>query len=153
MLICQTTFKISKFEKWPHPVRAKTKMDFHVSLGLHDESYANLKELVNLYFLQARPNLVQPVPGRLAATPACHRVRGRVQSPPSSPAAPPQPPPPPASTPPTSRPSPPERAGPQHHHPQLPLQVCNGGGTVKLYITGSFFTFFCNDLQLRVGKI
>ena len=82
LLTSQTTFEIFEFENWPSPVRAKTKMDFHVSLGLHDESYANLKELVNPYFLQARPNLVQPVPGRLAATPACLRVRGRVQSPP-----------------------------------------------------------------------
>ena len=40
LLICQTTFKISKFEKWPHPVRAKTKMDFHVSLGFHGRAYS-----------------------------------------------------------------------------------------------------------------
>ena len=37
LLICQTTFEIFKFEKWPHPVRTKTKMDFHVSLGFHGE--------------------------------------------------------------------------------------------------------------------
>ena len=35
LLICQTTFEIFKFEKWPHPVLAKTKMDFHVSIGFH----------------------------------------------------------------------------------------------------------------------
>ena len=42
LLICQTTFEISKFEKWPHPVRAKTKMDFHVSLGFHGSDYITL---------------------------------------------------------------------------------------------------------------
>ena len=36
LLICRTTFEIFKFEKWPHPVHMKTKMDFHVSLGFHD---------------------------------------------------------------------------------------------------------------------
>ena len=35
LLICQTTFEILKLEKWPHPVRVKPKMDFHVSLGFH----------------------------------------------------------------------------------------------------------------------
>ena len=40
LLICQTTFEIFKFEKWPHPVRAKTKMDFHVSLGFHGRAYS-----------------------------------------------------------------------------------------------------------------
>ena len=35
LLICQTTFEIFKFGKWPHPVRAKTKMDFHVSQSSH----------------------------------------------------------------------------------------------------------------------
>ena len=38
LLICRTTFKISKFDKWPHPVRAKTKVDFHVSLGFHGKA-------------------------------------------------------------------------------------------------------------------
>ena len=39
LLICQTNFEIIKFETWPHPVRAKTNMDFHVSLGFHEMAY------------------------------------------------------------------------------------------------------------------
>ena len=41
LLICGITFKISKFEKWPHPVCAKIKMDFHVSLGFHGSTNPN----------------------------------------------------------------------------------------------------------------
>ena len=32
-MITQTTFEILNFENWPPPEGAKTKMDFHVSLG------------------------------------------------------------------------------------------------------------------------
>ena len=39
LLICQTTFEILKFEKWPHPVSANTKMDSHVSVGFHEMTY------------------------------------------------------------------------------------------------------------------
>ena len=53
LLICRTTFKISKFEKWPHPVRAKTKMDFHVSLGFH--AYVlTWRKMINTMRLKAR---------------------------------------------------------------------------------------------------
>ena len=40
LLKCQTTFQKLKFENWSPPVRAKTKMDFHVSLGFHAWVYA-----------------------------------------------------------------------------------------------------------------
>ena len=39
LLICQTTFEIFKFEKWPHPVCMKTKKDFHVSLSFHEKAF------------------------------------------------------------------------------------------------------------------
>ena len=37
-LTSQTTFETFKFENWPPPVCAKTKMDFHDSLGFHDDN-------------------------------------------------------------------------------------------------------------------
>ena len=40
-----TTFEKCKFEKWPHPVRTKTKMDFHVSLGFHEITYGSLDQI------------------------------------------------------------------------------------------------------------
>ena len=43
LLICHTTFEIFTFEKWPRPLSAKTKMDFHVSLGFHGKDYRNPK--------------------------------------------------------------------------------------------------------------
>ena len=36
LLMSPTTFDIFKFENRPPPVGAKTKMDFHVSLGFLD---------------------------------------------------------------------------------------------------------------------
>ena len=51
LLICQTTFEIFKFEEWPHPVRAKTKMDFHVSLGFHVRTNSEHPEKTNSYHL------------------------------------------------------------------------------------------------------
>ena len=40
-----STFEIFKFEKWPHPVRVKTKMEFHVSLGFHGKGYYEMKAI------------------------------------------------------------------------------------------------------------
>ena len=35
MLFIHTTFDNLKFENWPPPAHAKTKMDFHVNLGFN----------------------------------------------------------------------------------------------------------------------
>ena len=45
----QTTFEIFQFENWPPPVGAKTKMDFHVSLGFLGYKKLKLSFTIGLF--------------------------------------------------------------------------------------------------------
>ena len=53
LLISPTTFEIFKFENRPPPVGAKTKMDFHVSLGFLGLGQGGSEKPVSKIFYRA----------------------------------------------------------------------------------------------------